>query len=162
MSYLNCYTNVIIGGTQEHIIFSLVQKPFAITTIWQTKKMSLDRKVWLVKQSLWLMKIKKTFFKKWAIPSLFFFIFIFSIQLTVNKCFIYILPMTGLELWTSGIRSDRSTWATTTANVFVLEEYDELCIKLLLWYWCSFSKIKTSWMGCFIESAPAQKQGPYL
>ena len=26
------------------------------------------------------------FFKKWAIPGLFFFIFVFSLQLTVNKC----------------------------------------------------------------------------
>ena len=26
------------------------------------------------------------FFKEWAIPGLFFFIFVFSLQLTVNKC----------------------------------------------------------------------------
>ena len=46
---------------------------------------------------------------------LFFFIFIFSIQLTVNIHYKF-LPMTGFELRTSRIGSDRSTnWATTTA-----------------------------------------------
>ena len=38
-----------------------------------------------------------------------FFIFIFSIRLTVNKYSIKILPMTGFEPRTCGIRSDRST-----------------------------------------------------
>ena len=50
------------------------------------------------------------FLKKLAIPSLFFFIFVFSIQLRVNnQSSIYkFLPMTGFELWTSGIGSNRS------------------------------------------------------
>ena len=53
-----------------------------------------------------------TFFKM-AIPGLFFFIFVFSIQLTVHTQY-KVLPMTGFELQTSGIGSDRSTiWATT-------------------------------------------------
>ena len=61
------------------------------------------------------------FFKKWAITGLFYFIFIFSIhswQLT-KMCYINkILPMTGFEPWTSGIRSDRSTnWATSATSV---------------------------------------------
>ena len=30
-----------------------------------------------------------SYFKTWAVPGLFFFIFDFSMQLTVNKCFIY-------------------------------------------------------------------------
>ena len=47
-------------------------------------------------------------FKKWAIPSLFFFIFVFSIQLTVNVLYNF-LPMTGLNAWTSGDGSNRST-----------------------------------------------------
>ena len=51
-------------------------------------------------------------FKKWAISGLFFFIFVFSIQLTVNvqyKC----LAIAGFEPRTSGIGSDCSTnWAT--------------------------------------------------
>ena len=36
---------------------------------------------------------------KWAIPDVFFFIFVFSIQLTVYVQFKF-LPMTGFELWT--------------------------------------------------------------
>ena len=39
----------------------------------------------------------------------FFFIFVFSMQLTVNKCSIAILPMTGFEPQTSGFESNRST-----------------------------------------------------
>ena len=53
------------------------------------------------------------FKKKWAIPGLFSFIFVFSnTQLIVNKYSIEInkfLPMTGFEPRTSGIGSDRST-----------------------------------------------------
>ena len=44
-------------------------------------------------------------FLNWTISGLFFFIFIFPIQLTENKCSTKILPMTGLELRTSGIAS---------------------------------------------------------
>ena len=55
-------------------------------------------------------------FLKWATPCLFF-IFVFSIQLKVKQCNIKFLPMTGFELRTSGVGSDRSTnWATTTAS----------------------------------------------
>ena len=53
------------------------------------------------------------YFLKWTIPGLFFFIFVVSIQLTVNaQC--KFLPMTGFELWTSGIGSYRSTNCATT------------------------------------------------
>ena len=45
---------------------------------------------------------------KWAIPGLFFFIFVFSIQFKVNVQYIFLL-MTGFELWVSGFGSDRST-----------------------------------------------------
>ena len=60
------------------------------------------------------------FFKKWAIPGLFFFYFrLFNTQLTVYKCSILIkkiLPMTVFEPRTSDIGSHRSTnWATTTS-----------------------------------------------
>ena len=48
------------------------------------------------------------FFKKWAILGLFIFIFVFSIQLTVNVQY-KLLPMTGFEPQTSGIGSDLST-----------------------------------------------------
>ena len=47
-------------------------------------------------------------FLKWTIPGLFFFIFVFSIQLTVNIQYQFLL-MTGFELQTSRIGSDRST-----------------------------------------------------
>ena len=58
--------------------------------------------------------------KKWAIPDLFFFIFVFSRQLTVSIQYKF-LPMTGLDPQTSGIRSNRSTkWATTTAPSIVI------------------------------------------
>ena len=47
-------------------------------------------------------------FFKWAFPGLFYFIFVFSIQLTENVQY-NILLMTGFEPQTSGIGSDRST-----------------------------------------------------
>ena len=59
------------------------------------------------------------FFKKWAISGLFFSIFVFSVQLTVNKINVRYksLTMTWLELWTSVVGSDCSAnWATTTAQ----------------------------------------------
>ena len=43
-----------------------------------------------------------------AIPSLFFYIFVFSLQLTVNFQYKFLM-MTGFELQTSGIGSNRST-----------------------------------------------------
>ena len=48
------------------------------------------------------------FFFKWAIPGLFFFIYVFSIQLTENVQYKF-LPMTGFQLRTSGIGSNHST-----------------------------------------------------
>ena len=47
-------------------------------------------------------------FFKWAIPGLFLFIFVSSIQLTVYVRYKF-LPMTGFEQRTSGIGRDRST-----------------------------------------------------
>ena len=48
------------------------------------------------------------FFQKWAIPGIFFFIFDFSLQLTVNDQYKFV-PMIGFELRTSGIGSNCST-----------------------------------------------------
>ena len=69
--------------------------------------------------------VKRNFFKKMGHSRpLFLYFHLFNTQLTVNKCSIYIyinkfLPMTGFELWTSGIGSNRSTnWATTTAQLY--------------------------------------------
>ena len=57
------------------------------------------------------------FCKIWANPGLFYFIFIFSIQLAVNIQYIF-LPMIGFKLRTFGVGSDHSTnWATTTAHI---------------------------------------------
>ena len=58
---------------------------------------------------IWYQYCKNTFLKKWAIPGLFFFIFVFSLQLTVNNVQYKSLPMTGFEPWTSGVGSDHST-----------------------------------------------------
>ena len=53
-------------------------------------------------------KLLIIFFLKWA----FFFVFVYSIQLTVNVRYKF-LPMTGFEPRTPGIGSDRSAnWAT--------------------------------------------------
>ena len=72
------------------------------------------------------------FFFNWAIPGLFFFIFVFSVQLTVNIDQYKLLPMTGFETRTSGIRSDHSTnCATTTAILFYSSS---LILFLNLWY----------------------------
>ena len=65
--------------------------------------------------------------KKWAIPDLVFFIFVFLVQLTVNVQYNF-LPMTGFKLRISGIGSDRSTnWVTTTA-----QRTEKL---LFCWHW---------------------------
>ena len=48
---------------------------------------------------------------RWAIPGLFFFIFVFPIQ-QIN-----ILPVAGFELRTSGVKSNLyANWVTTTAH----------------------------------------------
>ena len=53
-------------------------------------------------------------------PASFFFISVFSIQLTINDQFNF-LPMTGFEPRTSGIGSNHSTnWITTTAQVCIV------------------------------------------
>ena len=65
-----------------------------------------------------MLSLGKVFlYKRMAILGLFFFIFIFSKQLTVNVQYNFLL-MTGFELRTTGTGSNRSTnWATTTAHI---------------------------------------------
>ena len=59
-----------------------------------------------------------TFLKRWAIPGLFFFNFVFSIIQLVDKLVDKILSMTGYEPRISDVGSDHSTnWATTTAQL---------------------------------------------
>ena len=66
------------------------------------------------KHKKWRGNYNQNYFK-WAISGLFFFIFVFSIQLRVNVQFKFLL-MTGFEPQTSGFGNDCSTnWATTTA-----------------------------------------------
>ena len=64
----------------------------------------------------WQLKVLKRFFKK-TIPGLFIFIFVFSVQLTVNVQYKF-WPMTGFELRTSGIASNHSTNCATTTAMF--------------------------------------------
>ena len=65
--------------------------------------------------------------------TLFFFIFVFSILLTVNKCSIQILLMTEFEPRTSGVRRNSSTfWATTTAHIW--QKFSlKLCLRPPVW-----------------------------
>ena len=66
------------------------------------------------------MTITSFFKKNGSVSASFLFIFVFSIQFTVNVQYKF-LPMTGFKPWTSGIGSDCSTnWATTTAHYFFL------------------------------------------
>ena len=58
-------------------------------------------------------------FLKWVITGLFFFIFVFSIKLTVYVQYKF-LPMTGFQPWTSGIGSDRSTNCDTTTALEIM------------------------------------------
>ena len=58
----------------------------------------------------------------------------FRPQLTVNKCPIIFLPMTGFEPRTSGIGSDRFTnWATQPLPIFL--KYSKACFRK--WNFCS-------------------------
>ena len=60
------------------------------------------------------------FFKKWAIPGLFFFIFcLFYQQLRVNKCSIKVAE-TGFEFGSSGIGSNRSANCATATAIDLL------------------------------------------
>ena len=61
-------------------------------------------------------EITKGLFKKCTISCLFFYIFVFSIHLKVNKWSRKISPMTGFKLHTSGSWSDRyAHWVTSSA-----------------------------------------------
>ena len=56
--------------------------------------------------------------KRWAIPGLFFFIFVFFIVKLVDK----IMPMPGFEPRISGVGSNRSPdWTTTTAQRMLIK-----------------------------------------
>ena len=74
----------------------------------------------LVKSTVAIFRETRVILFYWAIPSLFFKNFVFSIQLT-EKCPIYIFADDWIRTLTSGTGSDRSTdWATTTAPTRVI------------------------------------------
>ena len=54
---------------------------------------------------------------KWDIPGLFFFIFVFLIQLTVKNVPYKSLPMSRFKPRNSGVRSNRSTNLATTTTL---------------------------------------------
>ena len=76
--------------------------------------------------------------------------FVFSTQLTVNKCSIKVLLMTRLEPWISGVGGNCSTnWATTTADCdwhFVCWIWPWLLFHLLLFFLSNlWSKFVLHW-----------------
>ena len=65
-----------------------------------------------------------TFFN-WAIPGLFFFIFLFSgLQLTDNYVRRFFLPILGFEPEISGVGSNHSADCTTTTALGTLFDYN--------------------------------------
>ena len=67
--------------------------------------------------------------ENWAIPCLFFFIFVSSLLFTnVKTCSV---PITGFELWISSVGSDRSTYNCP-------EHYDKLLNGFQKYYWRVF------------------------
>ena len=89
---LNCLPTLTFGLKAIYLYFTnIVSRPNSLESMSNVRDTSKGVKL-----------------KKWAIPGLFFFIFVFSIQLTVNVRYKF-LPMTGFEPRTSGIGSDCST-----------------------------------------------------
>ena len=111
-----CASNVI----QHEIIKApyrgrvIIQCPFNKNLLgcsWSFENITISKST----ASIWFRPFP--FLKKLPFLASFSFIFVFSIQLTVNNVQYKCLPMTGFEPRTSGIGSDRSTnWATTTAH----------------------------------------------
>ena len=82
----------------------------------------------------WHTEFSQLLFFKWAIPGVFFFIFLFSIHSWQFNIYNF-LPMTGFKPWTSGIVSNCSTnWATTTAHsqllLMSIFDLNEMIIRL--------------------------------
>ena len=87
-------------------------------------------------------------FFKWGIPGLFLFIFIFSIQLTIEIQYNLFL-MTGFEPLPSGVRSNRSTnWATLTPGKGNWKGILHGIWLSKLHYSCSFLHFR--WLLCII------------
>ena len=93
---IQCWNNAFWLDNNWHVTWNIQSEPF----IWVLHSLMTAARVYKF----------KCFFNG-PFPASFFFIFVFSIQLTVNK----FLPMTAFKPRTSGIGSDRSiNWATIT------------------------------------------------
>ena len=109
-----CHFWALITNSVESLLLILDGKTYPIDGI-RTQGYSNVNCLWSPTRPFSIFQFTKLLFLKWANPGLFFFIFVFSIQLTENIQYKF-LPMTGFKPWTSGVRSNRSTnWATTTA-----------------------------------------------
>ena len=75
----------------------------------------------------------KAFFKcAISRPLWLFGLFNTVFQLTGNKCSIWILPMTGLKLRTSGVESDHSTYCVTTTALIYCSLGRPACLHCLI------------------------------
>ena len=85
--------------------------------------------------SLW--SFFSLFLKNWAIPSLFFFIFVLSTQLTVNKCSIWVCR------WLD------SNWGSLVSEATALTLSHNHCPRRdLCWFWSEVENI----FCCFLHS----------
>ena len=87
-----------------------------------------------------------TFTKKWAVPSLFFLIFVFSTQLTITIC---LICLTGFESRISGVGGDRSTnWATTTTQDGYFYPLTNISAPIDCTFWLAWIAFQLNWMKC--------------
>ena len=69
--------------------------PLKVQVFYQKSEREREKHFFKLKRQK--IKFNKTFFKKWAIPVLLFFIFVFSTRLTVNKCSIKVCQRLDLN-----------------------------------------------------------------
>ena len=132
------YSETKLGNSSPHILLSIAAS-YGHRQLWL---LDLPRHIGRCLLNIAVV-IFLIFFKKWAIPGLFFFIFVFSIQLTVNVEYKF-LPMTGFEPQTSGIGSDRSTnWATTTTLIYLISVIWLMVSHYECKHWCLAEKYVT-------------------
>ena len=88
---------------------------------------------------------------RWAIPSLLFFIFVFSILQLVDK----ILPISGFEPRISAVRSDCSTkWATTTAQNVFISLHRLTSLKIVAELWCQPGNFDLTYVCLLVIESP--------
>ena len=107
----------------QFILFKL----YICHLVWNVKKWKINKKTPRLAHFINKNFLLQSVCFKWAIPGFFFFIFVFSIQLTVNKCSKQIFPMTWFEPRTSGVETNCSTnWARITVQTLSILA-DEMC-----------------------------------